>query len=256
MQGRRSKGTRASWVLRQQADAAGPRILEAEERGATLAFGPLQCCWRRQFIARLQYLLCSSVYVVMQSPHAPTPATDRDSDLAATVVRERPRLGNFIRRRVRDPMEAEDLLQDVLEELVEAYRLPEPLEQVSAWLYRVARNRIIDRFRRNKRRSTDEPGAVDESDGEYRLNLELPGLDQGPEALYARSIVLEALQRALDELPAEQRDVFVQHELEGLSFKHMAQLSGVALNTLLARKRSAVLHLRSRLQAVYDDLEP
>jgi RNA polymerase sigma factor (sigma-70 family) len=191
----------------------------------------------------------------MQSPHAPNPVTDRDGELAATVVRERSRLGNFIRRRVHDPMEAEDLLQDVLEELVEAYRLPEPLEQAGAWLYRVARNRIIDRFRRNKRRS-DLKGAFDESDQEYRLNLELPGLDQGPEALYARSIVLEALQSALEELPPEQRDVFVEHELEGLSFKHMAQRSGVALNTLLARKRSAVLHLRSRLQTVYDDLEP
>ena len=192
----------------------------------------------------------------MQSPHAPIPATDRDSDLAATVVRERSRLGNFIRRRVHDPLEAEDLLQDVLEELVQAYRLPEPLEQASAWLFRVARNRIIDRFRKNKRRlSSDLKGAADESDQEYRLNLELPGLDQGPEALYARSIVMEALQRALDELPPEQRDVFVAHELDGNSFKYMAQTSGVPLNTLLARKRSAVLHMRSRLHAVYDDLE-
>ena len=193
----------------------------------------------------------------MASPQPSAPATDRNRDLAATVVRERSRLGNFIRRRVRDPMEAEDLLQDVLEELVEAYRLPEPLERVSAWLFRVARNRIIDRFRRNKRRpSVDLEGAAAESGPEYRLNLELPGLDQGPEALYARSIVLEELQRALDELPPEQRDVFVEHELDGSSFKHMAQRSGVPLNTLLARKRSAVLHLRSRLQAVYDDLEP
>src|SRR5450755_2611351 len=106
----------------------------------------------------------------MQSPHTPIPASDRDSDLSATVVRERSRLGNFIRRRVRDPLEAEDLLQDVLEELVEAYRLPEPLEQVSAWLFRVARNRIIDRFRRNKRRPADFKGAADESDQEDRLN--------------------------------------------------------------------------------------
>ena len=197
-----------------------------------------------------------SVYTSMQSPHAPVPTSDRDSNLAATVARERSRLGNFIRRRVRDPMEAEDLLQDVLEELVEAYRLPEPLEQASAWLFRVARNRIIDRFRRNRRRqSTDLKGATDESDENHRLNLELPGLDQGPEALYARSTVLEALQGALDELPPEQREVFVEHELEGRSFKLMAETSGVSLNTLLARKRSAVLHLRRRLQAVYDDLD-
>jgi RNA polymerase sigma factor (sigma-70 family) len=192
----------------------------------------------------------------MQSPDAPVPTSERDSNLAATVARERSRLGNFIRRRVRDPMEAEDLLQDVLEELVEAYRLPEPLEQASAWLFRVARNRIIDRFRRNRRRqSTDLKGATDESDENHRLNLELPGLDQGPEALYARSTVLEALQGALDELPPEQREVFVEHELEGCSFKLMAETSGVPLNTLLARKRSAVLHMRRRLQPVYDDLD-
>jgi RNA polymerase sigma factor (sigma-70 family) len=191
----------------------------------------------------------------MESVQSPTSATDRNRDLAATVVRERSRLGNFIRRRVRDPMDAEDLLQDVLEELVEAYRLPEPLEQAGAWLFRVARNRIIDRFRRAERRGADPEGTADESDPQHRLNLELPGLDQGPEALYARSIVMEALQRALEELPSEQRSVFVEHELEGKSFKHMAQVSGVPLNTLLARKRAAVLHLRSRLRAVYDDLE-
>jgi RNA polymerase sigma factor (sigma-70 family) len=192
----------------------------------------------------------------MVFPESSRAATDRNSDLAATVVRERLRLGSFIRRRVHDPMEAEDLLQDVLEELVEAYRLPEPLERAGAWLFRVARNRIIDRFRSNKRRrSVDLPGAADESEEGYRLNLELPALDQGPEALYARSIVMEALQRALEELPPEQRDVFIEHEIEGNSFKHMARTSGVPLNTLLARKRSAVLHLRSRLQAIYDDLE-
>jgi RNA polymerase sigma factor (sigma-70 family) len=192
----------------------------------------------------------------MQSPQAPANATDRDSDLAATVVRERSRLGNFIRRRVHDPMEAEDLLQDVLEELVEAYRLPEPIEQAGAWLFRVARNRIIDRFRRNKRRMpADLPGATDEPDRKDRLDLELPGLDQGPEALYARSLILEALQRALDELPPDQRDVFIEHELDGSSFKDMAEKSGIPLNTLLARKRSAILYLRRRLQAVYDDSE-
>jgi RNA polymerase sigma factor (sigma-70 family) len=192
----------------------------------------------------------------MDSPQPSAPATDRNSDLAATVVRESSRLGNFIRRRIRDPMEAEDLLQDVLQELVEAYRLPEPIEQVGAWLFRVARNRLIDRFRRNSRRpSADLPGASGESDQEHRLNLELPAPDQGPEALYARSIVLEALQKALEDLPADQRDVFVAHELEGRSFKQMAEASGIPVNTLLARKRSAILHLRRRLQGVYEDLE-
>src|SRR5271170_2068717 len=147
-----------------------------------------------------QYLGSSSVISLMESPQAPAHATDRDDDLAATVLRERSKLGNFIRRRVRDPMEAEDLLQDVLEELVLAYRLPEPIEQASAWLFRVARNRLIDRFRKNQRRPPAElNSAPDESDQEYRLDLALPDLNQGPEALYARSIVLDALQRALEE---------------------------------------------------------
>ncbi|MGO9948575.1 MAG: RNA polymerase sigma factor [Steroidobacteraceae bacterium] len=192
----------------------------------------------------------------MDSPQTAGPAPDRDSDLAATVARERSRLGNFIRRSIRDPMEAEDILQDVLEELVEAVRLPEPIEQVGAWLFRVARNRLIDRFRKNNRRMpTDSPGAVEGLNPENRLELQLPGLDQGPEALYARSMVLEALQRALDELPTDQRDVFVAHELEGLSFKQMAEESGIPVNTLLSRKRSAILHLRRGLQGVYEDLE-
>ncbi len=192
----------------------------------------------------------------MEPPQAPAPATDRDSDLAATVLRERSKLGNFIRRRIRDPMDAEDLLQDVLQELVQVYRLPEPIEQASAWLFRVARNRIIDRFRKKKRRPPAELDTeLDDSDPEYQLDLALPGLDQGPEALYARSVVLEALQRALDELPPNQRRVFVEHELEGSSFKEMSARSGTAVNTLLARKHSAILHLRARLQSVYDDLD-
>jgi RNA polymerase sigma factor (sigma-70 family) len=207
-------------------------------------------------LAQLQYLRLSSVFIYMLSPQASDPATDRDSDLAATVARERSRLSHFIRRRLRDPMEAEDLLQDVFEELVEAYRLPEPIEQVGAWLFRVARNRLIDRFRKNKRRMpTEFHVAAEDSDLENRLELQLPGLEQGPEAMYARSMVLQALQGALDELPPDQRDVFVEHELEGRSFKQMAEESGIPVNTLLTRKRSAILHLRRRLQGVYDDLE-
>jgi RNA polymerase sigma factor (sigma-70 family) len=209
-----------------------------------------------ELVTRLQYPQLSNVIIPMDPPEPSAAATDRNNDLARTVVRERSRLGNFIRRRVHDPTEAEDLLQDVLEELVEAYRLPEPIERAGAWLFRVARNRIIDRFRRAKRRPSIElEVAADEFGQEHRLNLELPGIDQGPEALYARSLVLRELQGALDELPPEQRDVFIGHELEGLSFKQMADKSGVPLNTLLARKRSAVLRLRIRLQAVYDDLE-
>jgi RNA polymerase sigma factor (sigma-70 family) len=155
---------------------------------------------------------------------------------------------------VHDQGEAEDILQDVFHEFVQAYRLPAPIEQVSAWLFRVARNRIIDRFR--KRREQPLADMVDAADDvEYRLDLALPATDAGPEALYARSVLLEALQDALNELPADQRDVFVAHELEGRSFKELASESGVGVNTLLARKRYAVLHLRVRLQAVYDELD-
>jgi RNA polymerase sigma factor (sigma-70 family) len=181
---------------------------------------------------------------------------ERNSEITAAVVRERSRLGSFIRRRVRDPGDAEDILQDVLQEFVEAYRLPEPIEQISAWLFRVARNRIIDRFRKKRDRSTIEMiGDSDEAAGEYELDLALPALDAGPEAAYARSVILEALQQALDELPTDQREVFFAHELEGRSFKDIALRSGVGINTLLARKRYAVLYLRRRLQTVYDELD-
>ncbi len=182
--------------------------------------------------------------------------TDPDRDITATVMRERTRLGNFIRRRIRDPDDAEDVLQDVLHEFVQAYRLPAPIEQASAWLFRTARNRIIDRFRKKKEQPlTDLLGVEDEADSEYRLDLALPAHDAGPEALYARTLLLKALQDALDELPANQREVFIAHELEGRSFKEMAAQSGVTLNTLLARKRYAVLHLRARLQPIYDELD-
>lgn len=188
----------------------------------------------------------------------PTPDTmkDRDSDITATVVRERMKLGNFIRRRVRDPGEAEDILQDVFYEFVQAYRLPAPIEQASAWLFRAARNRIIDRFRKKKEQPLSElVDDGDEADYAYRLDLALPAHDAGPEALYARAALLETLQDALDELPPNQRDVFIAHELDGRTFKDMAAETGVAVNTLLARKRYAVLHLRARLQVVYDELD-
>jgi RNA polymerase sigma factor (sigma-70 family) len=182
--------------------------------------------------------------------------SDRDSEITATVLRERSRLGSFIRRRVDDASEADDILQEVFEELIEAYRLPEPIEQVSAWLFQVARNRIIDRFRRRRHRpEAAQASALDDEGAETQLELELPSLDEGPEALYARSLVLEELQRALADLPASQRDVFVANELEGISFKQMAAKSGLPINTLLARKRYAVLFLRSRLQRVYQDLD-
>ncbi|CAE6713689.1 MULTISPECIES: RNA polymerase sigma factor [Paraburkholderia] len=190
----------------------------------------------------------------MEPPRTPKSMIERDTDITATVLRERTKLGNFIRRRVHDQGDAEDILQDVFHEFVQAYRLPAPIEQVSAWLFRVARNRIIDRFRKRREQPLAEI-ADDSDDVEYRLDLALPATDAGPEALYARSVLLEALQEALNELPADQRDVFVAHELEGRSFKELAAESGVGVNTLLARKRYAVLHLRVRLQAVYDELD-
>ncbi len=191
----------------------------------------------------------------MDSPTNPDPMTDRDRDMSATISRERTKLGNFIRRRVRDPSDAEDILQDVFHDFVQAYRLPAPIEQASAWLFRAARNRIIDRFRKKKEQPLAELVDHGEDGDDYRLDLALPAHDAGPEALYARGVVLKALQQALDELPANQREVFIAHELEGLSFKAMAADSGVAVNTLLARKRYAVLHLRARLQATYDELD-
>jgi len=182
---------------------------------------------------------------------------DKDSVITATVLRERSRLSSFIRRSVRDQTDADDILQDVFHEFVEAYRLPEPIEQVSAWLFRVARNRIVDRFRKKKEMSLDDIDADLDRDADdvYRLDLALPSPDAGPEAQYARRLLLDALQQALDELPQAQREVFVAHEIDGCSFRELAARSGAPVNTLLARKRYAVLQLRERLQTVYDELD-
>ena len=176
---------------------------------------------------------------------------EKDKRIAETVSRERGRLGNFIRQRVPDPGEAEDILQDVFYEFVEAYRLPESIEQVGAWLYRVARNRIIDRFR--KKKEDHLPGVTDEGGEESWLDEVLPSPDAGPEAIYARGVLLGELYAALEELPIEQRDVFIAHELDGRSFKELAEENGVGINTLLARKRYAVLHLRARLQTIHEE---
>ncbi len=178
---------------------------------------------------------------------------EQDKRITETIARERGRLRNFIRRRVPDANEAEDILQDVFFEYVEAYRLPEPIEQVGAWLFRVARNRIIDRFR--KKREVVLPEAPDEAGDERWLDEVLPSPEAGPEAEYARGVLLQELLAALHELPSEQREVFVAHELDGRSFKELAVESGVGVNTLLARKRYAVLHLRARLQTIYDELD-
>ena len=181
---------------------------------------------------------------------------EQDERLTETIGREQGRLRNFIRRRVDDESDAEDILQDVFYELIEAYRLTKPFEQVGAWLYRVARNRIIDHFRRKKPESLSVD-AVPESDEGDRLSLEdlLPSPDAGPEALYARRVLLDELELAVDELPEEQREVFVAHELEGRSFREMAAASGVSVNTLLSRKRYAIRHLRERLQSIYDEFK-
>jgi RNA polymerase sigma factor (sigma-70 family) len=180
--------------------------------------------------------------------------TIQNQHITETITRERGRLGNFIRRRVADADEAEDILQDVFFELIEAYRLPEPIEQVGAWLFRVARNRIIDRFR--KKHEVPLPTAlISSEDGEddYWLEQALPDTNNGPEAVYARAMLLEAITIALDELPTGQRNVFIAHEMDGLSFKEMAVQSGENINTLLGWKRLAVLHLRARLQPLYNE---
>jgi RNA polymerase sigma factor (sigma-70 family) len=177
----------------------------------------------------------------------------QDRQISEAIEREKPRLRNFIGRRVADQSDAEDILQEVFYELVEAYRMMRPVEQVTAWLFRVARNRITDLFRSKKREASSEP-AVNIEDGE-ELQWEdlLPSREAGPEAAYARSVLLEEMDAALDELPEEQREVFVANEFLGYSFKELAEQTGVSVNTLLSRKRYAVLHLRDRLQTIYHD---
>jgi RNA polymerase sigma factor (sigma-70 family) len=175
-------------------------------------------------------------------------ALEQDQRISDVVRREQSRLRNFIRRRVPDPLDAEDILQDVFYKLVEANRLLMPIDHVTGWLFRVARNRIADFFRRR----TPVRG-IDDGD---LLQLEdlLPSPDAGPDALYARNVLLDELELAFDELPEEQRAVFVAHELEGRSFKDISRETGVSVNTLLSRKRYAVLRLRRRLQGIYDEL--
>jgi RNA polymerase sigma factor (sigma-70 family) len=179
---------------------------------------------------------------------------EQNDRLTETIGREQGRLRHFIRRRVADEAEAEDILQDVFYEFVEAYRLMKPIEQVGAWLYRVARNRVIDRFRKKKpERFSEGVGALDETGDRLSLEELLPSSDAGPEAAYARSILLEELDAALDELPEEQREVFVAHEIEGFSFKELSAETGAGVNTLLSRKHHAVLYLRKRLQSIYEE---
>jgi RNA polymerase sigma factor (sigma-70 family) len=176
---------------------------------------------------------------------------EREQRLTETVVRERGRLRKFISARVANPADVEDVLQDVFSELVEAEELMEPVRQVSAWLFRVARNRIIDRFRKQRSEPLRVEPPEDDSAPKRLLEDWLPSPVAGPEAAYARAVLLEQLDAALEELPPEQLEVFVAHELEGLSFKELAQRTGLSVNTLLSRKHYAVLHLRERLRAIY-----
>jgi len=185
-------------------------------------------------------------------PKPPLSASLQDSEIAAVVRRERGRLLSFILKRVRDAAEAEDVLQEALYELVNAYRLMQPVEQAGAWLMRVARNRIIDRFR--KRRPELLGDIVPEGEeGDSALERLLPVVEDGPDAQVIRELLLEELELALEELPAEQREVFVAQELEGVSFKELSARSGVGINTLLSRKRYAVLRLRERLREAYEE---
>ena len=180
-------------------------------------------------------------------------ALDQDQRISDVLKREQGRLRNFIRRRVPDPRDAEDILQDVFYELVEANRLLMPIDHVTAWLFRVARNRIIDLFRKKEPESFSDLATGSEDDELLSLEDLLPSRDAGPAALYARHVLLEELAKAVGELPPEQRHVFVAHELEGRSFKEIAAETGVGVNTLLSRKRYAVLRLRERLRAVHDE---
>ena len=182
-------------------------------------------------------------------------ALEQDERISEVVSREQSRLRNFIRRRVSDPLDVEDILQDVFYELVEAKRLLMPIEHVTGWLFRVARNRIIDLFRKKRPENFSDVAVAHEDDEGELLRLEdlLPSVDASPEALYARSVLLDELELAVEELPEEQRQVFIAHELEGRSFKQMAAETGVNVNTLLSRKRYAVRHLRQRLQDIYDE---
>jgi RNA polymerase sigma factor (sigma-70 family) len=179
--------------------------------------------------------------------------TEQDRQISEIVTRERSRLRNFIRRRVPNPADADDIVQEVFYELVEANRLLMPIEHVTSWLFTVARNRITDLFRRKKPESFSDAAIEDEAGELLRIEDLLPSPDAGPHAVYLRNLLLDELELAIDELPDEQREVFLAHELEGRGFKEIAAETGIGMNTLLSRKRYAVLHLRERLQDVYDE---
>jgi len=179
--------------------------------------------------------------------------SEQDRQITEIIAREQSRLRNFVRKWVPEEADVEDVLQDVFFEFVEAQRMMTPLRQAGAWMYRVARNRITDLFRRRAGARRRDPFEQVPEAGAPLLEEWLPSPDAGPEAAYARRLLLEELDAALDELPEQQRAVFVAHELEGMSFKELSAASGLPVNTLLSRKHSAVLHLRQRLRAIYEE---
>jgi RNA polymerase sigma factor (sigma-70 family) len=190
----------------------------------------------------------------MNATFASTMSVDWNNRVSQVVKDERSRLRNFIRNRVSDERDVEDILQESFYELVEAFQLMRPIEHIGPWLFRVARNRIVDFYRKKKpERSTNE--LVEASDGGGLTELEdlLPSPDAGPEAVYARGVLLDELNAALDELPDEQRAVFIAQEIQGRNFKEISEETGIGVNTLISRKRYAVLHLRKRLQTIYDE---
>jgi len=185
--------------------------------------------------------------------HAPEQRAEHNRRISEVIQRERRRLFLFVRKRVDNEGDAEDILQDVFYELIEAYRLMKPIEQVGSWLYRVARNRIIDLFRKRRPETLGEIALDRDADEALLLEDLLPSPDAGPDAMFARSMLLEEVDAALRELPEEQREVFVAHEIDGRTFKQLADETGLSINTLLSRKRYATLHLRRRLQAIYEE---
>lgn len=180
--------------------------------------------------------------------------SEQNQRISQAIERDQPRLRSFIRRHVTDNGDAEDILQDVFYELLEAYRMTKPIEHVTAWLFRVARNRIVDLFRRKRSDSLNEPVVLHDDGEPLLLEDLLPSAEADPEDAYTHNLLLDALEEAIDDLPALQREVFVAHEIDGISFRQLSEETGVSVNTLLSRKHYAVLYLRRRLQSIYEDI--
>src|SRR5579871_1133514 len=204
-------------------------------------------------LSSLQYSRPVSVYRIVDGTSSIALMTDQDRRISEVVVQQRSRLRNFIRKRVANEADVEDVLQDVFYELVEANRLLMPIEYVTGWLFQVARNRITDLFRKKKPENFSDAALTDEEGELLQIEDLLPSPDAGPDGLYFRNLLLDELEQAIDELPDEQRDIFVAHEIEGRSFKDLAAETETSINTLLSRKRYAVLRLRERLQSIHDE---